>query len=166
MEFNLNQINESVKEIEVKLTYDEIKDELSKEVKKRTQKLQLDGFRKGKVPQHIIKKMFGDALEYEASEKVANTFFWDIVEKEKIRVLDRPKMTALEFINGEKLDFKVEFETFPTLDVKEYSDIEIDVPYYQATDNDVDHEIEHILEANRQFEPVVEVGLDLSLIHI
>ncbi len=164
MEFNLNQISDSVKEIEIKLTYDEIKDELSKEIKKRTQKLQIDGFRKGKVPQHIIKKMFGDALENEASEKVANTFFWDIVEKEKIRVLDRPKMTALEFINGEKLDFKIEFETFPTLDVKEYSDIEIDVPYYQATDSEVEQEIKHILEANRQFEPVVEVGLDRNYI--
>lgn len=164
MEFNINQINESVKEIEVKLSFDEIKDEISKEVKKRTQKFQIAGFRRGKVPQHIIKKLVGDALENEASEKVANTFFWDIVEKEKIRVLDRPKITQLEFINGVKLDFKIEFETFPTLDVKEYSDIEIDVSYYQATDNEVEHEIEHILEANRQFESVDEVGLERNYI--
>lgn len=164
MEFNLSQISDSVKEIEIKLSYDEIKEELSKEVKKRTQKLQIDGFRKGKVPQHIIKKMFGDALEYEASEKVANTFFWDVVEKENIRVLDKPIMTHLDFKNGEKLDFKIKFETFPTLDVKDYTDIEIELPYYQATDQEVEHEIEHILEANRQYEVVEQVGEERNYI--
>lgn len=164
MEFNLSQISDSVKEIEIKLSYDEIKEELSKEVKKRTQKLQIDGFRKGKVPQHIVKKMFGDALEYEASEKVANTFFWDVIDKEKIRVLDKPIITHLDFKNGEKLDFKVKFETFPTLDVKEYKDIEIELPDYRATGHEVEHEIEHILEANRQYEIVEQVGEERSYI--
>lgn len=164
MEFNLSQISDSVKEIEIKLSYDEIKEELSKEVKKRTQKLQIDGFRKGKVPQHIVKKMFGDALEYEASEKVANTFFWDLIDKEKIRVLDKPIMTHLDFKNGEKLDFKIKFETFPTLDVKEYKDIEIELPDYQATDHEVEYEIEHILEANRQYEIVDQVGEERNYI--
>ncbi len=158
MEFTLNQISDSVKEIEIKLSFDEIKDELNKEVKKRTQKLQIDGFRKGKVPQHIIKKMFGDAMEYEASEKIANNFFWYIVEKEKIRVLDKPVMTKLDFKNGEKLDFKIKFETIPALDVKDYTNIEIELPDYQATDHEVEHEIEHILESDRQFEIVEQVG--------
>ncbi len=164
MEFNLSQINDSVKEIEIKLSYDEIKDELTKEVKKRTQNLQIDGFRKGKVPQHIIKKMFGDSLEYEASEKIANTFFWNIIDQEKIRVLDKPVMTHLDFKNGEKLDFKIKFETLPTLDVKEYTDLEIELPDYQATDHEVEHEIEHILEANRQFEVVEQVGEERNFV--
>lgn len=164
MEFNLSQISDSVKEIEIKLSFDEIKEELTKELKKRTQNLQIDGFRKGKVPQHIIKKMFGDALEYEASEKVANTFFWDVIDKEKIRVLDKPIMTHIDFKNGEKLDFKIKFETFPTLDVKEYSNIEIELPDYQASDHEVDHEIQHILEANRQYEVVDQVGEDRNFI--
>ena len=164
MEFNLSQINDSVKEIEIKLSYDEIKDELTKEVKKRTQKLQIDGFRKGKVPQHIIKKMFGDSLEYEASEKIANTFFWNIIDQEKIRVLDKPVMTHIDFKNGEKLDFKIKFETLPTLDVKYYTDLEIELPDYQATDHEVEHEIEHILEANRQFEVVEQVGEERNFV--
>jgi len=164
LEFNLSQINDSVKEIEIKLSYDEIKDELTKEVKKRTQNLQIDGFRKGKVPQHIIKKMFGDSLEYEASEKIANTFFWNIIDQEKIRVLDKPVMTHLDFKNGEKLDFKIKFETLPTLDVKEYTDLEIELPDYQATDHEVEHEIEHILEANRQFEVVEQVGEERNFV--
>lgn len=164
MEFNVNQINESVKEIEVKLSYEEIKDELTKEVKKRTQSIQIDGFRKGKVPQHILKKMFGDALEIEASEKVANTFFWNIVDKENFRVLDKPVMTNLDFKNGEKLDFKIKFETYPTIELKDYTNIEIEIPDYQATDDEVNHEIEHILESNRTYEVVEQVGEDRNYV--
>lgn len=164
MEFKVNQINESVKEIEVKLSYEEIKDELTKEVKKRTQSIQIDGFRKGKVPQHILKKMFGDALEIEASEKVANTFFWNIVDKENFRVLDKPVMTDLDFKNGEKLDFKIKFETYPTIELKDYTNIEIEIPDYQATDDEVNHEIEHILESNRTYEVVEQVGEDRNYV--
>lgn len=164
MEFNVNQINESVKEIEVKLSYEEIKDELTKEVKKRTQSIQIDGFRKGKVPQHILKKMFGDALEIEVSEKVANTFFWNIVDKENFRVLDKPVMTNLDFKNGEKLDFKIKFETYPTIELKDYTNIEIEIPDYQATDDEVNHEIEHILESNRTYEVVEQVGEDRNYV--
>lgn len=158
MEFNISQISDSVKEIEVKLSYDEIQDDINKEVKKRTQNLQIDGFRKGKVPQHIIKKMFGDALEYEASEKVANNYFWDIVEREDIKVLDKPIMTHLDFVNGEKLDFKIKFETFPDIQLKEYTGIEIEVPDHQVTDEQVEQEIKYILKTNRQYETVDEVG--------
>ncbi|MCW8805720.1 MAG: trigger factor family protein, partial [Ignavibacteriaceae bacterium] len=78
MEFKVNDISQSEKEVEVTFSYDEIRSEIDSEVKKQTSKIQVPGFRKGKVPKHIIKQRYGDSLEFEASEKVANTKFWEI----------------------------------------------------------------------------------------
>lgn len=153
----MSKISDSLKEIEVKLSFDEIKDRLNQEVKKRTQNLQIDGFRKGKVPQHIIKKMFGDALEYEASEKVAKNYFWDLVEKENIQVLDIPILKDLDFKLGEKLNFKIQFQTYPDIDVKDYTNIEIEIPEYKVTDEVVEQEIKYILEKQRQMNDVEEM---------
>ena len=160
MEVLVNKIDESHKEIEFKFSYDEVRDEISKEVKKRIQKLQIPGFRKGKAPINLIKKMVGDALEYEASEKVANTFFWDYVDKENIPVIDQPVITHLDFILGEKLHFKVEFESFPEIIVKDYKGIEIEVPELEIDEEKIKYETDLLLKEYRKFETVEQVGED------
>ena len=73
MEYKLNELNSSEQEVEVSYAYDEIKKEIETEVRKQTKNIQMPGFRKGKVPLGVLKKMYGDALEHEASEKVANS---------------------------------------------------------------------------------------------
>jgi trigger factor len=67
LEIKLNDINTSEKEVEVTYSYDEIKDELTKEIKNRVKDIQIPGFRKGKAPLPYLKKVYGDVLEYEAS---------------------------------------------------------------------------------------------------
>jgi len=81
MEFNVVDLNSSEKEVEIKLQYDEIKKEIEEEVKKQTKKIQIPGFRKGKAPLSMLKKMYGDAFEYEASEKIAILFFGKLLMK-------------------------------------------------------------------------------------
>ena len=56
MEFNINEISTSEKEIEITYSFDEIKSELDKEILASTKKIQLPGFRKGKAPVSMIKK--------------------------------------------------------------------------------------------------------------
>ena len=66
MEYNVVELSSSEKEVEIKLQYDEVKDEIAEEVKKQTKKIQVPGFRKGKAPISMLKKMYGDAFEYES----------------------------------------------------------------------------------------------------
>ncbi len=56
MEVKVNEISASENEVEVTMTYDEIKTDIDSEVKKQTKKLQVPGFRKGKVPINILKE--------------------------------------------------------------------------------------------------------------
>ncbi len=93
MEIKINDINVSEKELEATFTFDEIKKDLETEILKESKKLQIPGFRKGKAPLSLLKKMFGDALEHEASEKVANKKFWDIAEEKHLHPIGKPTIT-------------------------------------------------------------------------
>lgn len=148
MEVKVNEISASENEVEVTMTYDEIKPDIDTEVKKQTKKLQVPGFRKGKVPLSIIKKMYGDALEYDASEKVANANFWKIVKDKNLQPIGQPVLSDIKFNPGEDFQFKVHYEIIPQLDVKGYKDISMDIPDFKVKEEEIEHEIEHARKAN------------------
>lgn len=164
MQFNVVEISTSEKEVEIKFEYAEVKDDIDKEVKKESKKLQIPGFRKGKVPANMIKKFYGDALEYEASEKVANNKFWDVADKQELKPIGRPTMTDIKFEPGKELSFKVKYEVVPNLELKDYNNLTLEIPEFIAKDDEVEKEIDYILESNATNEPTEIVGEDTNFI--
>ena len=154
MEFKINDVNTSEKELEATFTFDEIKKDLETEVQKQTKKLQIPGFRKGKVPPTLLKKMFGDALDQEASEKVASKKFWDIADENHLHPIGKPTITDIKFVPNESLFLKIVYEILPQIEAKNYKGIEIEVPDLVVKDEDVKHKIKHILKANETFKPL------------
>ena len=164
MEFTVNDISQSEKEVEVTLSYDEIRDEINSEVKKQTGKIQVPGFRKGKVPKHIIKQRFGDSLEFEASEKVANSRFWQLAKENDLRPIGQPVMTDLDFNIEKDFKFKVKYEVIPNIEVKEYTNQFIEVPDLKVKQDEIEKEIEHILRSNSSQEDADVIGDDNNFI--
>ncbi len=157
MEYNVVDINSSEKEVEIKLEYDEIRKDIEEEVKKQSKKIQVPGFRKGKVPVSILKKMYGDALEYEASEKIANSFFWKVAEENQFKPVGQPTMTDLKFEPEKEFSFKVKYEIIPVLNVKDYKGLSIEIPDFVVTDKEVEKEIDYIRKSNKTLEDANEI---------
>ncbi len=152
MEYNIVELNSSEMEVEIKLKYEEVKKDIIDEVKKQAKSIQVPGFRKGKTPLSMLKKLYGDALEYEASEKVANTFFWKVVQDNKLKPVGQPSMTDLKFEPEKDFSFKVKYEIIPALNVTGYKNLVFDIPEYVVTDDEVNKEIEYILKSNKTTE--------------
>ena len=164
MEIKINDISISEKELEATYTYEEIKKDLETEILKEAKKLQLPGFRKGKAPLSLLKKMFGDVLENEASEKVANKKFWDTAEEKHLHPIGKPTLHDLKYVPNESLFIKISYEVMPVIEAKDYKGIEVEIPDFEVKDEDVEHEISHILKANEVQEPAEEVtGKDCIL---
>ena len=160
MEFTVNEISQSEKEVEVTLSYDEIRIEIDSEVKKQARDIQVPGFRKGKVPKNILKQRYGNALEYEASEKVANARFWQIAKENDLKPIGQPVMTDLDFNPEKDFKFKVKYEVVPEIEVKDYTNQLIEVPDFKVKPEEVEKEIEHILRSNSTNEDAESVGDD------
>jgi len=75
LDIKVNQLSDSQQEIEVNLNYDEILLEINDAYNEERKTITIDGFRKGKAPMGMIKKLYGEAIEYKASEKIANKNF-------------------------------------------------------------------------------------------
>ena len=143
----------SVQELEVTIPYSEITEDIEKAYREEGKNIELPGFRKGKVPISMLKKMFKEAIEFRASEKIAQRKFWDVVDEHKLNPISTPQLTDIDFVPDEKLFFKVNFEIKPKLDLKDYTNLVIEKPVFKLRQEEIDKEKEHLLKAHIQYVP-------------
>jgi trigger factor len=111
-------------------------------------KAQLKGFRKGRVPLPMIKKIYGDAIEQDAIDGIANDLFRTAMEERNLQPLGTPSMTKLEFERKQHLRFTVKFDIRPAITLQQYKGITVEKPLHQVTDAELEDEIHHLRRAN------------------
>ena len=151
METKVNVLSNTEHELEVTLEYDEIKDEINEAYKKERKNISMPGFRKGKVPIPMLKKVYGEAIEYKASEDIANKKFWDIVKEQDLKPISAPQMTKLDFTMNSPLKFSVKYEVKPVLDLKGYTGLEIEKPIFKVHDEDIEAEVKNLLKSKATY---------------
>jgi trigger factor len=165
LEKNLNEINASIREVEFKLTKDEIQPHFDKAYKKAQPHIDMKGFRKGKVPLNIIKKYYGKQIEIEALEDISNEIFRDYLNNEEISIIGTPKLIDLNTEDG-GYSFKISYEVLPGFDLADYRGIIIDEPVHSVTDEEIDNEIEMLCRNNGNLEDTDQVTDDLHIVDI
>jgi len=157
LEKRINQLSTAEHQLEVKLTPEEVLPLIQAEVTKKIATITVPGFRKGKAPRHVIKNLYGDSLEFEAADRVANTVFWNIAREMDLRPLNTPGMVDLNYQPGEELAFKVNYEVFPEFEVAGYKDNEIEVPGYKFTDAMLEEELQNLKNANAELTEIEKI---------
>lgn len=152
METNFRDIDKVKKELEFVLTYDELKPHFEKALQKYRNQAAIPGFRKGKAPIAIVKKLAGDSIEYSSLEEIANDVFRKYVEENDIDILDIGAMTDFNYDPKRRFQFKVEFEVRPVVELETYKGIELKRKKYVIDDSLIDEEINYHRIQNSQLE--------------
>jgi trigger factor len=151
LETKVNNLSDFLREIEVTLSYDEIKPIIDEAYKDERKKIVIPGFRKGKAPMNMIKKLYGDAIEYHATEKIAESKFWEAVEEVKNTPINVPKLTDIDYKGEEGMTFKAEYEVMPEIRVKDYTGLEVEKLMFDVNEDDIEKEVKKLLKSKAEF---------------
>lgn len=143
LDLQLNDIENSKKELTAELSYEELTPYFEKAFEDYRKKANIPGFRKGKVPMNMIKKLYGEGLEYSAIEDITNEVFVKYITDNKLDLLSKASIKEMDYKPKEKLTFKVEFEVMPEIKVDNYKGLELKRTKYVIDDSRVDDEIEY-----------------------
>ncbi len=144
----------------VKLTATISKEEVaagySKNLAKYAKNVQLPGFRKGKVPPKVLEQKYGDSLKQEALADLIDESLNQIFAEEDakdIRPLpySQPRLEndkIPEFSTEKDLVFTVVYDVFPTVEVKDFSKIEVKEPQCEVGEKELNEELKAIQERN------------------
>jgi len=144
MDINIKEIGEFKREMELTLSYEDLIPHFNEAYEKYRKKAEIKGFRKGKAPLEYVKRLYGESIEYSATEDIANDEFGKYVDENKINVLGNPKLVDLDYKPKEKLYFKIEFEIMPEIVVENYKGIELTKKIPKIDDSALDEEINSI----------------------
>jgi trigger factor len=153
----------------VEVPFDELKPDLDAAYQTIGSQIQIPGFRKGKVPARIIDQRVGrGAVVQEAVNEALPRFFAEAVDNEGIKAIGSPEVdvTAVPLEDGQDLEFTVETDVRPEIELPELEGIAVEVDEVKATDEDIE---ERLTSLRQRFgtltavERAVETGDVLSI---
>lgn len=147
MEHVIKNINACEREIELKVSKDELKKFVDAKFNEIAPKVDLKGFRKGKVPAHLVKKMFGEQIENEAQADCGNHFFQEITKEQKIAILSTPFFKDIK-VTDSGAEFIIVFETIPEFELCDYRSLTVQEPTHRVQEDEIELQYKNVLLAN------------------
>ena len=119
---------------------------VQKRLQEMTRTVKMNGFRPGKVPFKVVKKRYGNAVRQEVLGEVMQRHYFEAVQQEEITPAGYPQLELIENKDGENLKFSATFEVYPEIEVADLSDLEIEKPTSDVSDEDLSQMMDTLRE--------------------
>lgn len=121
--------------------------------------VQVDGFRKGKVPASVIEQRFRDKIYQEARQDLINVHLNEVMQSLGVTPVSGINVDGPEDLErGKGYSYSIEFETLPVFDLPPYEGMEVDLEKVVFDEKEVNDVIERIRRDRAQLVPVEGVG--------
>jgi trigger factor len=129
-------------------------------------RVQLRGFRPGKVPVTHLRKVYGRAVMAETIEAIIRELNAKIVEERGLRLAMEPKVTIpneateVERVIGGETDlaYTLSLEVLPKIELGDFKTVKLDRLTAEVADAEVEEALGKIAEQNRPYSPKGEGG--------
>ena len=116
----------------------------------------IPGFRAGKVPESVVRRRFAAEIRKEVIDTLLPERFNKGVAELGIRPVGQPRVTELTVEENSPLHVKAVFEFLPAFSIDGYKDVKVDKPFVEITEEEFQHELEHLRDSRATIEPVEE----------
>ena len=123
-----------------------------------TPRLNIKGFRPGKVPPAHIRRLHGKALMAEVVEQTVTESKQKVLDDNKLRPATEPNLTPESDMDkvlagGEDLTFEMAVEVMPDFEPVDIAKLKLKRPVYEPTEKEVDEALADLAKQARSYEP-------------
>lgn len=161
MKSAVETLNPTRVRLSIEVPFEELKDSLDAAYKKINQQVTVKGFRKGKIPARVIDQRFGrGAVLEEAVNDALPKFYTEAVNEAELNPLGQPEVDITDLKDGETLNFTAEVDIRPTIEIPDYTGIEVEVDAVEVSEEDIDTSVEQLRERFASTSPVERAAVD------
>ena len=149
MSVQVENLEKNMAKLTIEVSAEELEKALQAAYNKEKNKINIPGFRKGKVPRAMIEKMYGPEIFY---DDAANTLIPDAYAKAAdesgLEIVSQPKIDLVQIEKGKPFIFTAEVAVKPEVTLGEYKGVEVPKADLTVTDEEVAAEIDRERDKN------------------
>jgi len=155
MSAKLEKLEKNQAVLTIEVDAEKVNQGLDAAFKKVVTKVNVPGFRKGKMPRQMFEKRFGvESLYQDAIDILLPEAYANAIVETGIEPVDRPEIDVEQIEKGKSMIFKATVTVKPEVKLGEYKGLEVDAFDTNVTDEEVENELKSLQE--KQAELVVK----------
>lgn len=154
------------RQLTVTVPAERIDTDVEKQVVQQARTRRMDGFRPGKVPAKVIKRMYGDAIRYEVLNRVVQETFYEAVQQESLMPAGAPAIEFKTDKEGEDFAYVATFDVYPEIELKDLAGVEVEKATASIKAADVKNMIDTLRKQQGTFKPtrgMVKEGFQVNI---
>jgi len=168
MQVSVEVISPVTKKISVEIPADQVDatiDKVYNEIRKRAK---YEGFRPGKIPMHIVKRVYREAMLDQVMRDLYEKSIIKALQENNIPLLDTPAVEYGPIEEGTPFRYTAEVEVTPEIDLKDYLGITVNKEKFRPNPEAIEKEIRMMQESMSQLIPLdddatVEKGHEVTI---
>ncbi|KJS19354.1 MAG: trigger factor [Clostridiaceae bacterium BRH_c20a] len=159
MQVNTERIDKKQVEITIEVEEKRFEEALQHAYKKNVGKMNIPGFRKGKVPRKILEQRFGVEILFEdAVDFIMPKAYIEALDtlEEGIEPVGKPEIDIVQLEANKPFIFKAKVEIKPEVELGEYKNIELEKIDSVVTEEGIAEELENLRQRHAQLEVLPE----------
>jgi trigger factor len=120
MAYEVQNLNDCTKKINFNFEDVDLTTQIEEALKEKQKTANLKGFRKGKAPLDMVKKLYGPQLENDALHRFVSSEFFKAIQEADIKAIGYPTFSNTKYEDS-NVSFEATVEIFPDFEIKDYS---------------------------------------------
>jgi trigger factor len=160
---NVENLENNTAKLTIEVSAEELEKALESAYQKQKNKINVPGFRKGKVPRNMVEKLYGAGIFYEdAANALIPAAYADAATESKLEIVANPDIDVVQIEKGKPFIFTAEVVLKPEVELGQYKDIEVAKKEIEVTDAEVDAEVDKVREQNARLVTVEDRGVEVG----
>lgn len=161
MSLQVEKLEKNMAKLTVEVSAEDFKAAIKKAFNKNKNRFAIPGFRKGKAPQAMIEKMYGEGVFYEdAADEAINASYAEAMKESGLDIVSRPEVTIEKIGKDEPFVYSALVAVKPEVTLGQYKGVEVEKADASVSAEDVEAELKKVQEQNARLLTVEDRGVE------
>lgn len=149
MQVSVEKTSELSRKMTVSLSEEVLQEKMDVRFKSLAREVKIDGFRPGKVPVRVVKKMYEDRVRGEVTGDLIQSSYFEALQEQKINPAGHPHIEPVE--DAEGFQYTAIFEVYPEISLDGVSALEVKRPVATVEQTDIDAMVAKLREQKKDW---------------